>query len=333
MPPLYGEGENAFMRLQLEIINKTDDDCIFAWDAVGHHGLLAPSPSLFIGSSSVVRNIWDPLRPPHSMSSKGLCAHFPLIPNDESYVFNSHSSMDKNLEFVAPLNCKLSRLHGDINYKKVLALPIYHSISTEGTSKWNRNAKLQEFDVDSLGHRNLEGVNRKMIYVPHTPWGFSEDSIEEKTNFTRMQVKIDSLLVLGFTIKQCLMRELNAFWDCSDDPTLYPCENSFMESRSRASVTIENDNFQRVAIALGLSNGFLWVDIVILDMDEAMEQILDSVLLARKSLIGRDRISRPFLHGSLNARINKDSFADTVSRVVEVTFDPQGKLRWPVGKT
>ncbi|KAH8782110.1 heterokaryon incompatibility protein-domain-containing protein, partial [Hyaloscypha finlandica] len=31
MPPLYGEGEKSFMRLQLEILKTSDDESIFAW--------------------------------------------------------------------------------------------------------------------------------------------------------------------------------------------------------------------------------------------------------------------------------------------------------------
>nr|VWO94560.1 Reducing polyketide synthase BOA6 (EC (Botcinic acid biosynthesis cluster A protein 6) (Polyketide synthase 6) (PKS6) [Ganoderma boninense] len=31
MPPLYGEGENAFLRLQEEIVRRVDDPSIFAW--------------------------------------------------------------------------------------------------------------------------------------------------------------------------------------------------------------------------------------------------------------------------------------------------------------
>jgi hypothetical protein len=31
MPPLYGEGEKAFARLQLEILKTSDDESIFAW--------------------------------------------------------------------------------------------------------------------------------------------------------------------------------------------------------------------------------------------------------------------------------------------------------------
>ncbi|KAL1838932.1 hypothetical protein VTJ49DRAFT_2063 [Mycothermus thermophilus] len=35
MPVLYGEGENAFLRLQEEIIKRSDDHSIFAWGALG----------------------------------------------------------------------------------------------------------------------------------------------------------------------------------------------------------------------------------------------------------------------------------------------------------
>ncbi|KAF4629228.1 hypothetical protein G7Y89_g8916 [Cudoniella acicularis] len=209
MPPLYGEGENAFMRLQLEIINKTDDDSILAWDGDGHHGLLTPSPFAFFWSSSVVRDVWDPRRPPHSISSKGLCVHFLLIPNDGSYIFNKFS-VNKNSEFVAPLNCRFNHPYDEINHKKVIALPMYQRISTEGTLEWDWNENLQQFDINSMGLKALEEVNRNMLYVPQTPWVFSEDSIEEKTNFTQIQVKIDSLRVIGFTVEQYLVRELNA---------------------------------------------------------------------------------------------------------------------------
>ena len=34
MPLLYGEGRRAFLRLQLEIIRKSDDESIFAWTTI-----------------------------------------------------------------------------------------------------------------------------------------------------------------------------------------------------------------------------------------------------------------------------------------------------------
>ena len=35
MPLLYGEGHEAFMRLQLEIIKTSDDESILAWTSPG----------------------------------------------------------------------------------------------------------------------------------------------------------------------------------------------------------------------------------------------------------------------------------------------------------
>lgn len=56
---LYGEGSNAFLRLQEEIMKKTPDDSIFAWNAeysslATYRGLLARSPSEF-KDSGVIR--------------------------------------------------------------------------------------------------------------------------------------------------------------------------------------------------------------------------------------------------------------------------------------
>ncbi|PVH84096.1 HET-domain-containing protein, partial [Cadophora sp. DSE1049] len=75
MPPLYGEGENAFIRLQLEILRISDDESIFAWedpkDDTG--GLLARSPEAFRNSGDVRRlDNTHYEKPPYSMTNKGL---------------------------------------------------------------------------------------------------------------------------------------------------------------------------------------------------------------------------------------------------------------------
>ena len=72
MPLLYGEGCKAFMRLQLEIIRKSDDESIFAWTSSSHSsGMLAPWPDSFLRSGSVR---YEPVadRPPYIMTNKGL---------------------------------------------------------------------------------------------------------------------------------------------------------------------------------------------------------------------------------------------------------------------
>ncbi|KAL2037336.1 hypothetical protein N7G274_010025 [Stereocaulon virgatum] len=50
IPLLYGEGgERAFTRLQMEIIRKSDDESLFAWQGsmIGDYGMLASSRRLF----------------------------------------------------------------------------------------------------------------------------------------------------------------------------------------------------------------------------------------------------------------------------------------------
>jgi len=75
MPPLYGEGENAFLRLQLEIIKISDDESIFAWtdDRKRSSGLLARSPDAFLRSGRIVPMEDDELdRSSFVMTNKGL---------------------------------------------------------------------------------------------------------------------------------------------------------------------------------------------------------------------------------------------------------------------
>jgi hypothetical protein len=107
MPPLYGEGENAFFRLQLEIISKLDDESIFAWteelDRPASTGLLAHSPLAFKKCGDlklgVISKIFDIERPPYSMTNKGLSIeHF--------FVVFSNSDLNDSLSL---LNCKKER--------------------------------------------------------------------------------------------------------------------------------------------------------------------------------------------------------------------------------
>ena len=81
MPLLYGEGKNALMRLQLELINKYDDESIFAWmgrDTIACCGLLNSRLEDFESYNTVsalptLEHVqWDPDRPPYAMTNKGL---------------------------------------------------------------------------------------------------------------------------------------------------------------------------------------------------------------------------------------------------------------------
>jgi hypothetical protein len=93
MPMLYGEGDRAFQRLQLEIISKTNEHSIFAWDpSPSEHlpttAVLAPSPSYF----ESVREIWPATsRKPlearsHEITNNGLRITLPIIPIGQNRV-------------------------------------------------------------------------------------------------------------------------------------------------------------------------------------------------------------------------------------------------------
>ncbi|KAI1798252.1 heterokaryon incompatibility protein-domain-containing protein [Ganoderma leucocontextum] len=122
MTTIYGEGENAFFRLQEELLKRSPDQTIFAWgqipysrwnpfagdlvlpeiveDGLGHpppRGLLASSPAAFLGCAACtslphdelasVLNIESLALPEYRLTSYGVRAAVPLIPlktNDPS---------------------------------------------------------------------------------------------------------------------------------------------------------------------------------------------------------------------------------------------------------
>ena len=75
MPLLYGEGRKSFMRLQLEILKKSDDESIFAWTTTAsmHLGMLATSPRYFAQSGDIfVHPDLRKKRLPYAMTNQGL---------------------------------------------------------------------------------------------------------------------------------------------------------------------------------------------------------------------------------------------------------------------
>jgi hypothetical protein len=77
IPMLYGEGNHAFIRLQEEIMRKTNDHSIFAWsnsrDANGmsSSNLLANSPAMFSGSGNIIQS-QGRATGPFSLTNKGI---------------------------------------------------------------------------------------------------------------------------------------------------------------------------------------------------------------------------------------------------------------------
>jgi len=356
MPPLYGEGENAFMRLQREIMSSTDDESLLAWkkfDGVNQHGLLATSPRMFAESSSVVSMVWDHDRPPHTMSSKGLCVHFKLVPRD-----------DGKEGFLAPLNCAFKEdLPREGRSGQVIALQISRHV-LENTSHWHRHKGFEILNIDRSWWAEIDPT---MLYVPQL-WEEENEFIYTIGKFALINFSLDSLSEIGLKLEKYFASQSGAFWRGDVGAGVEGCRlalhmsadvtspvwaamtlNSLAKHSSphdEPSVGSEN-YFQKVAIVLGFSNSRPWLDILILDKTEDIERILganlsakmasegngamgsEGTVSARTFSTGLDRVSREFLNGCLNGRLM--TIESTVLRlIVEVTYDPGGKLRWPV---
>ncbi|KAF4617125.1 hypothetical protein D9613_005781 [Agrocybe pediades] len=117
MPILYGEGPEAFVRLQKEIIATSDDHTIFAWmggPADGSSGLLAASPHNFYNSAQL-SNRKAERTSPYSLTNVGLSITLPLqqvkgtpnlykallnCTNDNGYLYGIYLSQKNHLQYV-----------------------------------------------------------------------------------------------------------------------------------------------------------------------------------------------------------------------------------------
>ncbi|KAI0200939.1 heterokaryon incompatibility protein-domain-containing protein [Astrocystis sublimbata] len=88
MPLLYGEGEQAFLRLQHEIMKQSDDQTLFAWFSSASPnlsgGLLASSPALFADSGHIVKSRNRPVYGPYAATNKGLQISLPLLRSEST---------------------------------------------------------------------------------------------------------------------------------------------------------------------------------------------------------------------------------------------------------
>ena len=96
MPLLYGEGRKAFLRLELEIIKKSDDESIFAWthrSLTEYSGLLALWPDGFADSADILTSVVA------APSALGTSFHYNQMVVVER---QPYSMTNKGLEFTVP---------------------------------------------------------------------------------------------------------------------------------------------------------------------------------------------------------------------------------------
>ena len=122
MPLIYGEGQNAFFRLQREIIQSSSDESIFAWteEKLEYSGLLASSPDSFRDSSDIVPIRLKTLdRPPYSMTNQGLSIE--LSPIDLDHKRDGGNSFPSLLHFYQSSRLEESNTIDGRQFKSVFA--------------------------------------------------------------------------------------------------------------------------------------------------------------------------------------------------------------------
>ena len=153
MPLLYGEGEKAFMRLQLEIIRNSDDESVFAWTVPGdmrHYrieGMLAPWPTWFASCGDIRED--TSTRPPYSMTNKGLEFRIP-----------AYSSPQESI--TVPLNC---RKFDGVNLRVTIKLHnLYYNVGHRYSST---GAEFEKYTGPVK-----QDENTHVIYIPQGKWRF-----------------------------------------------------------------------------------------------------------------------------------------------------------------
>lgn len=147
MPLLYGEGDRAFLRLQEEIIKRSNDHSIFAWEdgSVERRMFFAPRPHSFVKSGNVVR--WHGIKggEPFAMTNHGLSLRLPLIVTK-----GTHGELRRR----AILNCRYKDdLSGSIGFN------IEQMTRSEGYALLHKGPKLTFISMDEIAAASKKYVS------------------------------------------------------------------------------------------------------------------------------------------------------------------------------
>lgn len=156
MPMLYGEGEKAFERLQLEIIKESNDHSIFAWNTRSYtlgRGLLAYSPAEFADCGSIRMHTHVETRTddkPFSMTNRGLFIKLPVICSGTGAyaILSCYSEVKPKGTSVA------IRLVGEMTLKG-----IYHRVRCHDIFHIPYNNKMEHKDVEMYVPQTRQSVS------------------------------------------------------------------------------------------------------------------------------------------------------------------------------
>jgi hypothetical protein len=355
MPPLYGEGHKAFIRLQLEILSMSDDESIFAWtDGNDSYstGLLARSPAAFENSGDVIRRqFYD--RSPYSMTNQGLSIEMRLeIPEPRQ---------DHNYPgiFLAPFNCTRTGLQEN---SKPLAIFVEGRHCTD-SANWNQYVRrfsdtLITTDYSKkpclCGPAGKQGMFHGVLYFKQPEISGTRQMANSHIRY-EFSIDVGYLLGLGFSISG---KHLVSLEQCASSISLEQRASSIRTSkwgeiqsqfgqcvRVGASLTIEANNVmgalmltkegvERVVVLLYVWNHRARVDLLTGIKFQPLREIVHSYCKSQKFndlLRGFDPTSKILRSGtSVRLFLDYDStiIGGTGGRLHKVEIvDEKGPLR------
>lgn len=179
MPLLYGEGVNAFQRLQHEILKAWDDESIFAWrnESLVHSGMLPLSPADFSDSGDVGPNKIS-RRSPTAMTNRGLRIDIEQhlayrIPRNEC-----DPGMDPEVHLIElaceflltkkPITILLRAFLSGSTYKRTGTSLALGSLSQEGIEALGcyKVDKPETFYVSSTNYFNMNNFKNEALFLP-----------------------------------------------------------------------------------------------------------------------------------------------------------------------
>lgn len=175
IPMLHGEGPQAFIRLQEEIIRISNDQSIFAWGIGSVKGcggsLLAPSPSAFDACNAIVS--WGSPGQ-YEMTNRGLRTQIPVLRT--GLFFDSGRSED---EYCAILNC-----HYEDDFSGTLALRIRRvNVESDDEYALSTNGSRVAFVDASSSPTVLDGLHS--LHRPQVP---TELRVSDRLAFMEISV-------------------------------------------------------------------------------------------------------------------------------------------------
>ncbi|KAF5690182.1 beta transducin [Fusarium denticulatum] len=131
MPLLYGEGTNAFLRLQEEIMKRSDDQTLLAWylpeDGPDESGVLATSPAAFANCKDFIPCDVGMATPPFQITNKGLRIEMPVSSADFSDgrygLLQCRTKQDPTAMIAIPLDSSRNNLY--VRSKRPLSILSY----------------------------------------------------------------------------------------------------------------------------------------------------------------------------------------------------------------